>query len=212
MPTLSVFVACPYRMFPLDDYKRVFSNISKKHPVVFKFADEQVTNQHVLEKVLTYIREHDFSLFDITGWNPNVSLELGIAVGSGKKYFILLNTHLDANKDAPSDIKGIDRIQYSSNEELEAKITILINQELPKENSESIFITIRDSIFDVLQNHPGISLPAISTHNQHDKSIVQTVLRALVQSGDVKTTGQRRGTKYYPKQIDLRTISKSSRR
>src|ERR1700733_12743038 len=129
MTRLSIFVACPYLLFPLDDYKKVFQSVAKAYDIGFKFADEQITSQHVLTKVTNYIRDHNFSLFDITGWNPNVALELGIAVGLGRRYFILLNTKLD--KDAPSDIKGIDRIQYASNVELEAKLKLLIKQELP---------------------------------------------------------------------------------
>jgi hypothetical protein len=131
MAKLSVFVACPYTLFPLPDYKKVFETVAKAYPVTFKFADEQITNQYILTKISNYIREHDISLFDITGWNANVSLELGIAVGMGKRYFILLNTHIDRNREAPSDIQGIERIQYTSNQELEAKISILLKQELP---------------------------------------------------------------------------------
>ena len=62
------------------------------YDVAFKFADEQITNQHVLVKVKNYVRDYDISLFDITGWNPKRQLmKLGIAEGLGKRYFILLN-------------------------------------------------------------------------------------------------------------------------
>ena len=153
MARLSVFVACPYKIFPLEDYKRVFENIGKIYPVTFKFADEQITNQHILLKISNYIRDHDISLFDITGWNPNVALELGIAVGMGRKYFILMNMHIDNNGEVPSDIRGVDRIQYISNSELEAKLSILIKQELPDRpaRSESAFVALKEEIVDVLR-------------------------------------------------------------
>lgn len=211
MARLNVFVACPYLLFPLDDYKKAFDNVSKSYPVNFKFADEQITNQHVLTKITNYIRDHEVSLFDITGWNPNVSLELGIAVGLGKRYFILLNQKIDANKDVPSDIKGIDRIQYSSNSELEAKLILLIKQELPQRlnRSDSAFETVKASLLEALRASPGLNLPRLAEAVGEDKTLVQSTVRVLVQSGELQTKGQRKGTTYYTKDYDLRTISRS---
>jgi hypothetical protein len=74
MARLNVFVACPYTLFPMDDYKRMFASVARSYDVAFKFADEQIISQHILQKILNYIRDHDISLFDITGWNPNVAL------------------------------------------------------------------------------------------------------------------------------------------
>ena len=39
------------RFSPLDDYKKIFQSVAKFYDVSFKFADEQITNQHVLEKI-----------------------------------------------------------------------------------------------------------------------------------------------------------------
>jgi hypothetical protein len=51
-------------------------------------------------------------VYGLSGWNPNVALELGLAHGLHRKpYFILVNTRLSS--EVPSDIKGIQRIQYS---------------------------------------------------------------------------------------------------
>jgi|SRR5208283_2134583 len=112
MAKLNIFVACAYSLFPLDGYKRTFQSVSRGYDVTFKFADEQITKQHVLSKVTIFIRDSDFALFDITRWNTNVALELGIAVGLGSKYLILLNTKIE-QKETTYDIKGIDRIQYT---------------------------------------------------------------------------------------------------
>ena len=37
MAVLNVFVACPYMLFPLDDYKKTFETVAKAYPVAFKF-------------------------------------------------------------------------------------------------------------------------------------------------------------------------------
>src|SRR5271165_4742312 len=207
MVKLSVFVACPYTLFPLPDYKKAFEAVAKAYPVTFTFADERITNQQILAKISNYIREHDISLFDITGWNPNVALELGIAVGMNRKYFILLNTYID-NREAPSDIRGIERIHYASNQELEAKVSILLSQELPnkQDRSESAFDSIKDNIARVLADNKGIGIGRIAELTQQDKAIVQSVVRAMVQSGGLKTTGAKKGTVYYPPDTDLRTV------
>jgi len=36
----------------------------------------------------------DYCIFDISTWNPNVALEIGLAEGLGVDYYILLNRRL----------------------------------------------------------------------------------------------------------------------
>lgn len=199
-------------LFPLDDYKAVFEAIRKSYAVEFKFADEQITNQHVLTKITNYIRDADISLFDITGWNPNVALELGIAVGLGRRYFILLNHKIDQNKEVPSDIKGIDRIQYSSNSELEAKLILMVKQELPQNSiqSDSAFETIKARINDALSGSPGLNLSKLAEAATEDKALVQSTVRAMVATGEIKTRGQKRGTTYFTATTDMRTVPRKA--
>jgi hypothetical protein len=62
------------------------------------------------------ITKSDFSIFDLSNWNPNVALELGLAEGlkkqPGKNYYIVLNTR--RSSEVPSDIRGIQRLEYTS--------------------------------------------------------------------------------------------------
>jgi hypothetical protein len=190
----------------LDDYKKVFLSVAKAYGIEFKFADEQITNQHVLAKITNHIRSSNCSLFDITGWNPNVALELGIAVGLGSKYFILLNTKIEPHKDPPSDIKGIDRIQYISNVELEAKLKLLIKQELPeaRNRSDSAFDGIKSKIVDALLDEQGLGLTKLSDAIGEDKTLVQSVARAMLATNELKTSGAKKGTVYFTADADLR--------
>ena len=204
-----VFVACPYALFPLDDYKAVFKEITKSYDVTFKFADEQITNQHVLDKIASYIRDANFSLFDITGWNPNVSLEMGIAIGLNKRYFVLWNHKIDEQRtDVPSDIRGIDRIQYASNSELEAKLIILLKQELPAvgASSDSAFETLKGKILAGLKANPGLKIAELAQTIGDDKALVQSTVRAMVGNGELKTRGAKKGMTYYTSDTDLRTV------
>jgi hypothetical protein len=120
----SVFVGYPYKI-PADDYRSVFNSVSEEYDVSFVFANDELTKKHILEKIAEMIRAADFSLFDITYWNPNVALELGIAVGGGLDFYILFDPSKEAT-DVLSDLRGIDRINYTSYKELRDELARLI--------------------------------------------------------------------------------------
>ncbi len=79
----------------------------------------------------------DFSIFDLSGWNPNVALELGCAEGlkrnSAKDYYMLLNSR--RSTEVPSDIRGLQRLEYTSYDYKPATGLgdALVNQILSKE-------------------------------------------------------------------------------
>jgi hypothetical protein len=104
-----VFVGCPYgKPFDYPAFKKALSKI----PIAWYYADTSIRSKHLLANLSKDIRVVDFCVFDVSLWNPNVTLELGLAQGSGKGYYILANQK--QSKDVPSDIKGIQRIEYNS--------------------------------------------------------------------------------------------------
>jgi hypothetical protein len=105
-------VGYPYEL-PKDEYRGVFAEVGKEYDVSFLFADEQVRTKHILEKIGLMMTSVAFSLFDITLWNPNVALELGLAHGGGLDYYILFNP-TQGKSDVLSDLRGIDRIECKS--------------------------------------------------------------------------------------------------
>jgi hypothetical protein len=105
-----VFIACPYdeRRFGYTRFKRELDLL----PWTCIYANTTLHTRHLLARIKELISEADFSLFDLSTWNPNVSLELGLADGlNRKRYYILTNRNL--SRDVPSDIKGLQRIEYS---------------------------------------------------------------------------------------------------
>src|SRR3954469_12426683 len=90
-PSRSIFVAYAYNIYDRRDYRGVFVQLEKAYGVKFIFADEKITNMHILQKIISYIKASDFSLFDISGWNPNVTLELGVALAMSENWYICFN-------------------------------------------------------------------------------------------------------------------------
>jgi len=105
----SVFVACPYT--PAAQFAK-FRAALKTVPIEFHYADSQIRTRHVLDRIRRGIVRTDYSIFDITGWNANVTLELGLAEGLNKDYFILFRPGTGAKKEPPADLKGVQRFQY----------------------------------------------------------------------------------------------------
>jgi hypothetical protein len=104
----SVFVGCPYGgKFPFASFKSSLERV----PFRWYYADTHLSTKHLLGILRTYIKAVDYCIFDISLWNANVALELGLAEGLGVEYYILLNKKL--SKGVPADIQGLQRIEYS---------------------------------------------------------------------------------------------------
>lgn len=108
-----VFVGHPFgHKFP----KRKFRQIFKELPFSVQYGNTDIQTAHLLAIMKSNISKADFSMFDLSDWNPNVALELGLAEGlkrrALKPYYILLNTR--RSKEVPSDIRGLQRLEYTS--------------------------------------------------------------------------------------------------
>jgi predicted nucleotide-binding protein len=171
-----VFVAYPYRLYPKDDYCKVYKEIERKYEMTFLFADEKITNMHIMKKIETLIRGSDFSIFDISGWNPNVTLELGFTMSIRDDWYIAIDPSRTDSHEVPSDLRGLDRIEYSSYTQLGTKITLLMEQWYPLRKPTSIteFIKERKShVVDLLRQSPGLNMKAIADILGIDVSVTQ---------------------------------------
>jgi len=102
-----VFVGCPYGgKFPFASFKTALERI----PFRWYYADTHLSTKHLLGILTSYIKAVDFCIFDISTWNPNVALEIGLAEGLGVEYYILLNRNL--SRGVPADVQGLQRIEY----------------------------------------------------------------------------------------------------
>ncbi len=109
----NVFVGHPFAgRFPVKKFRKIL----KELPFNVIYGNTDLQTKHLLQIMKSNIGKSDFSIFDLSNWNSNVALELGLAEGlkkaSAKKYYIVLNTRRSA--DVPSDIRGIQRLEYTS--------------------------------------------------------------------------------------------------
>lgn len=196
-----IFVAYSYKLYPKDDYRKVYSELAKAFQVKFIFADEKITNLHILQKIVNYIRSSRFGIYDISGWNPNVTLELGLAFGLNEKAYIAIDPVKTKVEEVPADLRGIDRIQYSSYSELQKGLETLLAQELPLQISsemENQLQELRVKALEVVSQADGLKIPDIAKVLGISTDLAKLVVKPLV--GDaIRMKGVKRGAKYYKK-------------
>lgn len=198
-----VFVAYSYRLYPKDDYRAVYKALEKKFDVTFLFADEKITNMHIMKKIESYIRGSDFSIFDISGWNPNVTLELGFAMSAGDNWYIAVDPKKTEIEEVPSDLRGLDRIQYTSYSDFGSKLSVLLEQwyqpAKPRSTIDEFLDERRQNIRAMLATNPGLTVVTMAQLLQLDVQVLQLALRPMTDSGELTTAGARKGTRYYLK-------------
>lgn len=193
-----IFVAYPWALY--DDrafYKKAYTDLQKALNVKFVFAEERVSSGHVLDKIIDMINGADFGIYDVSGWNANVTLEYGVARGLNAKAYIAFNPDKTDPDDVPSDVKGYDRLQYSNLTELGERVSTVVAQELGTggrpidpldEASERLLLQVKKT--------PGKSARQLAELMGERIDLVQLLLRR--NASKVESTGQTRGVKYYP--------------
>ena len=155
---------------------------------------------HILQKILSYIRSSDFSLFDISSWNPNVTLELGIALALSDDWYICFNPKETDLSEVPSDIRGIDRIQYLSFADLEDKLTALLDQRYPRSNRTGVddyIAKLESDITDLLEREPGIGVVEMSEVLGINTRMAQVAVRQMLDAKSIRSEGKTKGVKYF---------------
>ena len=189
-----VFVAYSYSLYPKEHYLRPFKALEGAFGVRFTFADEKITNQHILEKVAEMVRRAKFSIFDISDWNPNVTLELGFAQGAGKDWFIALNP--EKKGEAPADLRGIDRIEYRNFDELYEQLArVLVGRFPPKVEADPLGV-IEGRVIDALSDGNPRSHACLVSATGARKDVVGLVLARRVGRGRIEREGWGAGTRY----------------
>jgi len=195
-----IFVAYPYRLYPSADYRRVYRDLENPFGVKFVFADERITSLHVLQKIAAFIRSSRFGIYDISGWNPNVTLELGLALGLNESTYLAADPSKTDMHEVPADLRRVDRIQYSSYTELGEGLERLLGQEIPvprTHEAEDQLQALRNETVRIVSENEGLPIGDIARLLRVSIGLAQVVVRPLVGT-QLRTEGTRRWTKYFP--------------
>ena len=113
----SCFFIMPFRPELHFVWLYLSEHIQNKHQVSCLRGDSAYDTIPLHEKILRMIEDADFIVADISGRNPNVMYELGVADRIGKKV-IALHQKAEGIDKVPSDIKYKEFILYSLDDHL----------------------------------------------------------------------------------------------
>jgi len=117
-----VFFGFPYefdRDFG-DDYRGILRRACSDLGAEYVFGDKEFTADSLVSKMNSCIDSCEYAFFDITGFNPSVMMELGIAFHSKGRLFFMYDEAkhrnsaiVKATKDQiPTNIRGQDHFTY----------------------------------------------------------------------------------------------------
>jgi hypothetical protein len=126
---VKIFVAYPYA-FTERGFRAALAERFAGEDLSFSYADERLENDHVLAKIRRMMAEADTCMFDITGNNSNVMLELGIALGEKQPGFVAVDRN--AVTAIGADVVGWDQLRYDTFADLADKLHAFVrNGALP---------------------------------------------------------------------------------
>ncbi len=119
---ITSFIAIPYKE-EMTTTTATIAKVLQKYGIENYIAKGEVTaGREILCKICQRIRSCDFGIVEATYINPNVMLEFGMLLGQRKPVFLLFDNSRTRNYRLPSDIIGLERIQYKNQETLCEKL------------------------------------------------------------------------------------------
>ena len=202
-----VFFAFPHRFDEEHPNYRVALKQAcqdQKHEAVF--ASAVPASGHVLQHVHECIDSCEAAFFDITGLNPSVLVEFGLAYAAGKSAFVLLNEeeHVKAGRinwgrqsyeplEIPADLTGIIRTHYKSTFDLRQSLNKTLEQYYP---SKPEVLPLASTVLKHLARFGPLPMVKIASDVDSQYETVRPVVLALVATHQIETTGAGRWTKY----------------
>jgi hypothetical protein len=127
--------------FPYDyevDYRLTIERACHDLGVKPIFGDEIRKSQALVDKICEAIEECELGFYDITGFNPNVMIEVGMSYCAERATFLMLNSKKHKASSAfrtegcevPADLEGQHRLVYNTPSELDAELRKTLRQAL----------------------------------------------------------------------------------
>lgn len=115
-----MFIAHVFNTEYMEDFRNCIHEVCKKLDIIPNYADDIVVTGHILQdKIFHLINNAELCLFEISETQkPNTFIELGYSLGRKKPSVLVLKQGIIP----PSDLAGIDRIEYSSYNNLKSNL------------------------------------------------------------------------------------------
>lgn len=217
-----VFIGCPYRPTFRRTYQRLKRALEAESPLQFVLADTAAitSRDSLLDHITLLIRGSSGCVFDASGGNPNVSLEVGIAHAFGADFILTLNTRaasrrrtagsgkrtlrLGSGRVAESgqraiiaDLQGRNRIEYRSYAGLKKQLVDRYLRRLPYwkrweefRRQHPLWTPAALRVFDEIRRHGRATRPRLDAALKPEGVPPPALLTALRRAGLI---AQRRG-------------------
>lgn len=113
-----VFVAMPFNDDYWDSYEYGIKIALEQSGVEHYKANDEISNKDIMCKICEQLQSCSKVIANISGLNPNVMLELGLAYGLGKDVIVVK----DKKTTTISDLGSIEYIEYAHAGELQQKL------------------------------------------------------------------------------------------
>lgn len=196
-----VFVAYSPRLHHKGEYRQVFEDLAKAFTIDFVFAtDSNLVSADMPHRIAASLRTSRFGIFDVSGWDPNVTFELGLALGLNARACVI--AHADMTKDAhtPANLRGIGRVQYNAYPELQDYLFQLLTAELPVPRSHEVerhVEALREHAMRLISEQRGLRIADIANLLGVSVDMAKLIVKPLL-GHRVRLEGAARGARYFP--------------
>jgi hypothetical protein len=217
-----VFIGCPFAREIRSSYDRLKREVEKETPLSLVLADTVgiSSSNYLLDSITTLIRESVSCIFDATGGNANVSLEVGIAHTMPVDFVLTMRTRKPSAKaqlreagqpgtrevrTIISDLQGKNRIEYKEYGGLKKQLDHRYFAHLPlmkrwhafaKQNKEMVPYAL--ALFEDLRSSGRSQTSRLAAHVEGSGFSAAQVLSALVAQKLVVVKRGRTGGIFYP--------------
>jgi hypothetical protein len=116
------------------------------------------------------------------------------------QWYIAIDPARTETKEVPSDLRGLDRIEYASYSELKNKLSILIEQRYPRRTRAGIDEFLEERRRDIrrlVKEHPGLTITSLAQLLEVEVPVAQLAIKPIME--EFQTSGVKKSTKYYLK-------------
>ena len=216
-----VFVGCPFLSAIRKNYDSLKKDLEKETPLHVVLADTTAisSTDYLLEHITTLIRDSASCVFDVTGGNPNVSLEVGIAHALPADFLLTMYTRKPRiqkkaekalekegeTKPIISDLQGRNRIEYKTYPVLKKQLLDRYLSTLPYmkrwnefKKRHSIFVKYALQVFEEIRTSGRTVRPRVIAILDATGIHPDSLLKALSDAKLLAIKRGRAGGIYYP--------------